>query len=106
MFARQVLLSLKPRSAEAFSKAIEHEIIPLLRKQEGFQDEIILIASDGAEAVGISLWEERANADAYDRKVYPQIMKTLGKFLDGAPTIEVYEVSNSTFHKVTFPASV
>ncbi|MFH1741105.1 MAG: hypothetical protein ABIH23_19055 [bacterium] len=105
MFARNVSMHLKPNSVGEFSRTIEKEIIPLLRKQEGFQDEIMFIAAGGLEAVGISLWDERENAEAYERKTYPGVMKTLAKLVEGTPQLQTYEVSNSTFHKITFPVS-
>jgi hypothetical protein len=40
MFARSVSFRLKPNSIAAFTKLIEDETLPLLRKQKGFQDEI------------------------------------------------------------------
>jgi len=52
MFARRVYLHLKPNSATEFTRRVEKEIIPLLRKQKGFQDEI---GQGGTEAFGISL---------------------------------------------------
>jgi hypothetical protein len=103
MFARSVSLHLKPDSVGEFSRVIEKEIIPLLRKQTGFQDEIMFIASGGLEAVGISLWDEKENAEAYDHKTHPELMKALAKFVEGIPQVQTYEVSNSTFHKIVFP---
>ena len=105
MFARNVSLHLKPNSVGEFSRMIEKEIIPLLRKQKGFQDEIMFIASGGLEAVGISLWEEKENAEAYHRRTYPEVMKALAKVVDGIPQIQTYEVSNSTFHKIAIPVT-
>ena len=67
MFARTVRMNLKPNSAAEFTQTIERETIPLLRKQKGFQDEITFVASGGREAVGISLWDEKENAEAYNR---------------------------------------
>lgn len=106
MIARNVSMHLKPNSVGEFSQLIEKEIIPLLRKQKGFQDEIMFIASGGLEAVGISLWEEKENADAYSRKTYPEVLKVLAKVVEGTPQVQTYEVSNSTFHKITIPAGV
>ena len=103
MFARNVSLQLKPNSVGEFSRMIEKEIIPLLRKQKGFQDEIMFIASGGLKAVGISLWDEQENAEAYVRKTYPEVMKALAKLVEGTPQVQTYEVSNSTFHKINFP---
>jgi hypothetical protein len=103
MFARNVSLHLRPNSVGEFSRAIEKEIIPLLRKQRGFQDEIMFIASGGLEAIGISLWEEKEDAEAYDHKIYPEVMKALANFVEGTPQIQTYAVSNSTFHKIDVP---
>lgn len=105
MFARNVSLHLKPHSVGEFSRLIEKEIIPLLRKQKGFQDEIMFIASGGLEAVGISLWEEKENAETYNRKIFPGVMKALATVVEGTPQIQTYEVSYSTFHKIAVPVT-
>ena len=57
-------------------------------------------AAGGKEAVGISLWDEKENADAYARTGYPEVMKNLNKFVEGSPKVQTYEVVNSTFHKM------
>ena len=100
MFARNVSMHLKPNSVAEFTRTLESEIIPLLRKQKGFQDEITFVAPGGLEAVGISLWDQKENADAYNRGSYPQAQKSLAKVVEGTPQIQTYEVSNSTFHKI------
>jgi len=105
MFARNVSLHLKPNSVAEFTRTIEKEIIPLLRKQPGFQDEIMFVASNGLEAVGISLWEEKENAEAYNRGTYPEVLKALANVVEGTPRIQTYEVSNSTFHKIAVPVA-
>ena len=105
MFARNVSLHLKPNSVAEFTRTIEKEIIPLLRKQKGFQDEIMFVASSGLEAVGISLWEEKENAEAYNRGTYPEVLKALAQVVEGTPRIQTYEVSNSTFHKILAPVA-
>jgi hypothetical protein len=106
MFARQVSLQLKPNSGREFTDTIEKEVIPLLRKQKGFQDEITLVASGGTEAVGLSLWDQKENAESYNRGIYPEVQKALAKVVEGTPQVKIYEVSNSTFHKVAARAGV
>ena len=100
MFARSVSIRLKPNSAGQFTQMIEQDAIPLLRKQKGFQDEITLVAPNGTEAVAISLWDQKQNADAYSRDAYPGLLKTLGKVIEGTPQVQTYEVVNSTSHKI------
>ena len=105
MFARHVSLHLKPNSVREFTDTIDKEITPLLRKQKGFQDEITFVASSGTEAVGISLWDQKENAEAYNRATYPQVQKALARVVEGTPEIKTYEVANSTFHKIAARAS-
>ena len=100
MFARYVSLHLKPNSVREFTETIDREVTPLLRKQKGFQDEITFVASGGTEAVGISLWDRKENAEAYNRRTYPQVQKALAKVVEGTPEIKTYEVANSTFHTI------
>ena len=105
MFARNVHLHLKPNSVPQYTQAIEKEIIPVLRKQKGFLDEISFVVPGGTEAFGISLWDQKENAEAYGRGVYPEVLKALGKVVEGTPEVRTYEVSNSTFHKIAAAAA-
>ncbi len=100
MFARRVLLNLKPNSVAEFTNKMEKQIIPLLRKQKGFQDEIAFVAPGETRAFGISLWENKENAETYNRGTYPEVAKILAGVVEGTPQVETYEVTNSTFHKV------
>ena len=100
MFARTVSLHLKPNSVAEFTQIIETDIIPLLRKQQGFQDEIAFVVPGGTEAVGISLWDHKEHAEAYHRGTYPTVLKALANVVEGTPQVHTYEVSNSTFHAI------
>ncbi len=106
MFSRNVSMRLKPNSVAEFTKTLENEIIPLLRKQKGFQDEITFVVPGGTEAVGVSLWDQKENAEAYDRGTYPQVLNALSKVIEGTPNVQAYEVSNSTFHKIAARVAV
>ena len=100
MFARRVYLHLKPNSVAELTQRLEKEIIPLLRKQKGFQDEISFVSPTGKEAFGISLWDKAENAEAYNRGTYPEVTKILATVVEGPAQVETFEVSNSTFHKI------
>ncbi len=100
MFARKVSMHLKSNSAPEFTQKLEKEIIPLLRKQKGFQDEITFVATGGTEAFGISLWDHKEDAETYNRGTYAEVTKLLARLVEGTPKVETYEVSNSTFHKI------
>jgi hypothetical protein len=99
MFARSISMRLKPNSVAAFNKTLENEVLPLLQKQKGFQDELVLVSSNGTDAVGISVWDQKDNAEAYNRATYPEVQKLLSKVIEGTPQVQTYEVSSSTLHK-------
>jgi hypothetical protein len=106
MYARRVSMQLKPNTSTKFTEKLEMEVIPMLRKQKGFQDEITFVAPGGAKAFGISLWDRSESADTYNRETYPEVVKLLANFVEGTPLVETYEVSNSTFHKIASPVLV
>jgi hypothetical protein len=105
MFARRVDMHLKPNSVAEFTQRLEKDILPLLRKQKGFQDEITFVGQGGREAFGISLWDTAENAEVYNRGTYPEVTKFLATVVEGTPQVEIYDVANSTFHKIAAAAA-
>jgi hypothetical protein len=106
MFARRVSMELKPNTSTQLTEKFEKEVLPILRKQKGFQDEITFLNSSGSKAFGISLWDRSDSADTYNRETYPEVVKLLAQFVNGTPLVETYEVSSSTFHKIAAPVAV
>ena len=100
MYARRIDMHLKPNCVPELTRKLNTEVIPLLRKQAGFQDEITFIGKDGKEAFAISLWDRKESAEAYSKQAYPEVTKLLAPMLDGTSEVATYEVSNSTFHKI------
>ncbi|HEY3219223.1 MAG TPA: hypothetical protein VGJ80_00700 [Gemmatimonadales bacterium] len=100
MYSRNVTLHLKADSAREFTRMLETDILPVLRKQNGFKDEITFVAANGTDALAISLWDRQESADAYSRDTYPTVLQSLAKVVDGTPRVEAFEVANSTFHKI------
>jgi heme-degrading monooxygenase HmoA len=99
MFARNTTYSIKPNMDREIAVKFEKEVLPLLRKANGFKDQITL-SRDKNEIVGISLWDKREQLDAYTKDTDPQVVKLLEPCFRGTPDVRIYEVSNSTSHKV------
>jgi len=106
MFARRVYMHLKPNSVAEFTQRLEKDVLPLLRKQKGFQDEITFVGQSGREAFGISVWNKAEDAEVYNRGTYPEVAKILAGVIDGAPQVETFDVANSTFHKIAAAVAV
>lgn len=104
MYARRVSMDLKPNAKADFTNKLQAEIIPLLRKQKGFLDEITFVNAAGKEAFAVSLWDNKENAEAYNRGSYVEVTKILATLVEGTPQVKTYEVANSTFHKIAATA--
>jgi hypothetical protein len=105
MYTRNVSMKLKADSMKEFSRTLENEVIPVLRKQKGFKDEITLVAPERNDAVAISFWDKKEDAEAYNREKYPEILKSLSKVVEGTPKVESFEVANSTSHQIAAKAA-
>lgn len=100
MYARQVSMELNPNSLVDFTHKLESEIVPLLRKQTGFKDEITFVEPGGKRAFAVSLWDNKQDAEAYSQKSYADVTKMLSKLIQGTPQVKTFEVAHSTFHKI------
>jgi quinol monooxygenase YgiN len=101
MFARNISIHLKPNMLADFSGAFEKQIVPMMRKQAGFRDEMVFAGDNTNNVTAISLWDTKEHADAYATSTYADVVKALDKFLDGPPKVRVMTVINSTAHKLT-----
>ena len=104
MFARTVSIHLKSNMLSDYNRTFDKDILPLLRKQKGFRDEITLSNPSSLDAIAISLWETRVDADAYNTSTYPEVLKTVARMIDGTPKVQTFEAVTSTFHKVAVAA--
>ena len=104
MYSRNVTFKLRAKSTAEFTRILEGEVIPLLRRQRGFEDEISFIAPERNEAVAISLWDKKDDAETYHQKTYPEVLKALSKVIEGTPKVEIFEVGNSTSHQIAASA--
>ncbi|MFY9560388.1 MAG: hypothetical protein WAQ52_09160 [Terriglobales bacterium] len=103
MFVRKVAARLKPNSLAKFTNFVECEILPWLRKQEGFLDLITLSVPDGREVATITFWDHKGNAQAYNSSGYPGGLKILAELLDGTPYVKTFDVVSSTLQRVALP---
>jgi hypothetical protein len=99
MFARNISFHLKSNMLSDYTRAFDKDVLPLLRKQNGFKDEITLAGPGGVDVTAISLWENKNDADTYNTNTYPQVLKTLARFIEGTPQLHTFDVVNSTLHK-------
>jgi len=100
MFARNVSFRLRANALSDYTRTFDKDILPLLRKQNGFKDEITFSGPGGLDVTAISLWDNQASSENYNSNTYPEVLKTMAKFIEGTPRVQTGEVVNSTFHKI------
>jgi hypothetical protein len=100
MFTRIVSMQLKANTHNEFTELFENQVIPILRKQHGFKDVLLFASPSGPEVLAISLWESKENAELYNRAMYPEVLKTLAKFVEPTPKVATFDLAYSSFHKI------
>jgi len=98
MFARNVTFRLKSNKLSDYNQILENEVLPLLHKQKGFKEEVTLANPTNQDVISISLWENKAGADAYNTNGYPEVLKAFASCIDGTPQVRTFEAVTSTFH--------
>ena len=99
MFARNVSFHLKSNMLSDYTRAFEKDVLPLLRKQNGFKDEITFCGQVGIDLTVVSIWENKKDADNYNTNTYPQVLKTLARFIEGTPQVHTFDVVTSTLQQ-------
>lgn len=94
--ARNVHFKIQDGKDTEFNRLFTSEVLPLLKQQKGFKDELTLVNKDGA--LGISLWADKPSADAYQANTYTKVLDKLNPVLLGTPRVDTYEVAVSTLH--------
>lgn len=88
---RNVQFQIKRGKIDEFTRTLNSEVIPALRKHEGFNHELAMVSGD--RALGMSIWKDRASAEKYERTGYPQVLQQLSPVIEGTPTVETYELA-------------
>ena len=87
--ARSVRFDIATDKNEEFHKLFKNEVLPILRKQDGFKDELLLVQDQ--HVLAISVWNNVDSARKYESATYPQVDKALRPVMSGRPTVETYQ---------------
>jgi heme-degrading monooxygenase HmoA len=101
MFTRIVELTTKPGKNKQLADTINDKILPILKKQKGFVDEMVLLPDkEDNRILGLSFWNSKENAEQYHREQYPKVRETLEQLLEVEPVIRTFDVHTSTTHRI------
>ena len=87
--ARSVRFDIATDKNEQFHTLFRNEILPTLKKQDGFKDEMLLVKDQ--HVLAISVWNNADSARKYETATYPQLDKKLRPVMSGNPTIETFK---------------
>ena len=88
-FARNVQFAVKNGKVDEFKRLMNTEVLPLLKKESGFKQDLTVMSNH--TGMSTSVWDDRASAETYDTKTYPQVLKTLNPVLEGTPRVENFD---------------
>lgn len=98
MFARKLSIRVKPEMLAEFTSIFEREIVPLLHRQKGFKDELLLAAPGSRDVLALSFWETSADAEAYYSSAYKEVVTVLQPVIAGAPRVGTPDVLHTTLY--------
>jgi len=102
MFTRVVEIHTKSGKARDFHATLNEKILPILRKQSGFVDEITMVSTHEPDRVlALSFWDSEEQAERYNREQFPKIQEIVQGLLETAPKIQTFKVDTSTAHKIS-----
>jgi quinol monooxygenase YgiN len=101
MFTRTVEVTAKSGKGRELANTINDKVLPILKKQTGFVDETLLVSdAEPDRIVALSFWQNKEDAEEYQRGQYPAIHEMVRHLLDAEPVIRTFNVDSSTTHKI------
>jgi quinol monooxygenase YgiN len=95
-FARNVNFTLKTGKVDEFNRLMTAEILPLMKAQQGFRQDLTVLHSN--TGMSVTVWDDRASAETYNTKTYPEVLKKLNPVLEGTPRVETYDMIHELVH--------
>ena len=101
MFTRAVELRAKPGKTNELCRTASDMVLPILRDQQGFKDEVVLVSNTDANRVlAISFWNSREDAERYQREEFARVNELIKNLCEGAAHVETYDVNTSIAHHI------
>lgn len=89
--ARSVRFPIVAGKKTEFTKLFNSEVLPLLKAQDGFKNEIMLVNDD--HILGISVWSGPDKLTNYVTSTYPKIEQKLSSLLSGKAEVTTWEMA-------------
>ena len=97
MFARILDFAVKLEKKEEFVKIFRNEVVPILKKENGFLEILPFFPEKMKEekVVTISLWATKLDAERYERETYVKVYEILKPFLTTRVEVKNYTLETT-----------
>jgi len=97
MFARILEFEIKMEKKDEFINLFKKEILPILKKQTGFLEVLPFTPEKMTEkkVFTISLWDQKPNAEMYEKEWYPKVYDILKPFMTTPVMVHFYNVETT-----------
>lgn len=101
MFTRVVEITSKAGKARDLTRLVNEKVMPILKSQTGFLDEITLISDEDPNRIlAISFWKAKEHAETYKRDQFDKVREIINNLTEGTPQVRTFEVENSTIQRI------
>jgi heme-degrading monooxygenase HmoA len=101
MFTRVVAIQVRTGKSRELSRVIQDQILPILREEPGFVDEIVLHSNmEANQILALSFWETEQDAERYTHEQFPRINKLISHLVENAPVSRTFTVDIFSSHNI------
>jgi len=94
MFAQSVRVQIQPGKLDDAVRIFTESVLPAARQQPGFRDGYFLVDRENNRAMGLALYETKADVEALvNSGFYQENVAKFAAVFAGPPEREVYEVA-------------
>lgn len=105
MFTHQVALRLRADSTEALTRKVNKLILPILRAQDGFCQEITIVAPDRLTAILETHWTTLNDAKNFNRTGYLDVLRVLSEVVIALPRARTFQAAEMTLQSINQKAA-
>ncbi len=97
MFARILDFEVKMEKKEEFVKVMKNQVLPSLKKQNGYLEILPFFPEKMREEkwINISLWTTKQDAERYEREWYPKVFDIVKPFLSTPVVANYYNLETT-----------
>jgi heme-degrading monooxygenase HmoA len=107
MFARTVDFVSSRGKTRILHETIQNKLLPILRVQPGFVDEIVLQSDvEPDRFLTLSFWKTREQAELYNQQTYSAVKEVLRASLETDPVVRTFNGASSTTRNIAMGRAV